>query len=61
MKTMETTKTEFNLEDKLYVLFGDKLPKINKIKDVMDKCLIPYNENELIKIIIKKQTKTINN
>jgi len=52
-KTMETTKTEFNLETKLYILFGDKLPKINKIKDVMDKCLIPYNENELIKIITK--------
>ena len=50
---METTKTEFNLETKLYILFGDKLPKINKIKDVMDKCLIPYNENELIKIITK--------
>ena len=66
-KTMEITKyenefeqfkteirgTEFNLEDKLYILFGGKLPKINKIKDVMDKCLIPYNENELIKIITK--------
>ena len=51
MKTMETTKTETLLEDKLYVIFGDKLPKIDKIKDVMDKCLIPYNEDELIKII----------
>ena len=52
-KTMETTKTEFNLETKLYILFGDKLPKINKIKDVMDKCLMTYNENKLIKIITK--------
>ncbi len=53
MKTMETIKTETLLEDKLYILFGNKLPKIDKIKDVMDKCLIPYNENELIKIITK--------
>ncbi|MDC1433941.1 hypothetical protein N8147_00145 [Flavobacteriaceae bacterium] len=37
------------MEDKLYVLFGNKLPKIDKIKDVMDKCLIPYSEDELIK------------
>ena len=29
------------------------IPKINKIKDVMDKCKIPYSENELIKIITK--------
>jgi hypothetical protein len=49
----EIRDTEFNLEDQLYILFGDKIPKIDKIKDLMDKCLIPYNENELIKILTK--------
>lgn len=47
---MENTKNTFNLKTKLYILFGKNLPKTNRVKDVLDKCSIPYNENELIKL-----------